>query len=82
MPILIDSISTALDAILNVLPRIIDALSGLIPQILSALLSALPKLIDKDGTYKLKKGFVFGNDNNMKQIDNLHILPIYLIMFV
>ena len=43
---------------------------------------ALPKLIDKDGTYKLKKGFVFGNDNNMKQIDNLYILPIYLIMFV
>lgn len=43
---------------------------------------ALPKLIDKDGTYKLKKGFVFGNDRNMKQIDNLYIFPIYLIMFL
>lgn len=43
---------------------------------------ALPKLIDKQGNYKLKKGIVFGNDNVVKQIDNLYIYPIYLIMFV
>ena len=43
---------------------------------------ALPKLIDKQGNYKLKKGIIFGNENKVKQIDNLYIYPIYLIMFV
>lgn len=43
---------------------------------------ALPKLIDKNGQYKLAKGYVFGNKNIVKQEDNLITLPIYLIMFV
>lgn len=43
---------------------------------------ALPKLIDKNGQYKLAKGYVFGNKNTVKQEGNLITLPIYLIMFV
>ncbi len=43
---------------------------------------ALPKLIDKNGQYKLAKGYVFGNKNIVKQEGNLITLPIYLIMFV
>lgn len=43
---------------------------------------ALPKLIDKNGQYKLAKGYVFGNKNIVKQEGNLTTLPIYLIMFV
>ncbi len=43
---------------------------------------ALPKLIDKNGKYKLAKGYVFGNKNIVKQEGNLITLPIYLIMFV
>ena len=43
---------------------------------------ALPKLIDKNGQYKLAKGYVFGNKNIIKQEGNLITLPIYLIMFV
>ncbi len=43
---------------------------------------ALPKLIDKNGQYKLAKGYVFCNKNIVKQEDNLITLPIYLIMFV
>lgn len=46
LPILIDAINTAINAIVDVLPSIIDAISDLIPQILSALLSLLPKLIE------------------------------------
>lgn len=43
---------------------------------------ALPKLIDKNGQYKLAKGYVFGNKNIVKQEGNLITLPVYLIMFV
>lgn len=43
---------------------------------------ALPKLIDKNGLYKLAKGYVFGNKNIVKQEGNLITLPIYLIMFI
>lgn len=43
---------------------------------------ALPKLIDKDGNYKLLKGYVFTNKNIVKKEDNLYIFPIYLIMFI
>ncbi len=43
---------------------------------------ALPKLIDKNGEYKLAKGYVFGNKNIVKQEGNLTTLPIYLVMFI
>lgn len=43
---------------------------------------ALPKLIDKDGNYKLLKGYVFTNKNIVKKEDNLYTFPIYLIMFI
>ena len=43
---------------------------------------ALPKLINKDGNYKLKSGFIFTNQNIIKKEDNLFTFPIYLIMFV
>lgn len=43
---------------------------------------ALPKLIDKDGNYKLLKGYVFTNKNIVKKEDNLYTFPIYLIMFM
>lgn len=43
---------------------------------------ALPKLIDKNGQYKLAKGYIFSNKNIVKQEGNLITLPIYLIMFI
>ncbi len=43
---------------------------------------AIPKLVDQNGRYKLKKGYIFGNENITKQEDNLYIYPIYQIMFI
>ena len=43
---------------------------------------AIPKLVSKDGPYKAKTGFVFGNKNTITEKDNLVTLPIYLIMFI
>lgn len=43
---------------------------------------ALPRLIDQEGNYKLKYGYVFGNKNVIKKENNLITLPIYLIMFL
>ena len=43
---------------------------------------ALPKLVDKEGSYKLKKGVVFGNKNETTQKDDISIYPIYQIMFM
>ncbi|MCR5456734.1 MAG: AAA family ATPase [Clostridiales bacterium] len=43
---------------------------------------ALPKLVDPNGGYKLKKGYVFGNKNIVKKEGNIITLPIYLIMFL
>ena len=43
---------------------------------------AIPKLVDKEGNYKLKKGYIFGNKNICKKDGDLITLPIYLIMFV
>ncbi len=43
---------------------------------------AIPKLIDPNGNYKLKKGYVFGNKNILKKEGNLITAPIYLVMFL
>ena len=43
---------------------------------------ALPKLVDPNGNYKLKKGYVFGNKNIVVKEGNIITLPIYLIMFI
>ena len=43
---------------------------------------AIPKLVDKNGNYKLNKGYVFGNKNIVKKENDLITLPIYLIMFI
>ena len=43
---------------------------------------AIPKLVDKNGNYKLKKGYIFGNKNIVEYNNDLITLPIYLIMFV
>ncbi len=43
---------------------------------------AITKLIDNDGHYKLKKGYLFTNKNISKVENNLYTYPIYLIMFV
>jgi predicted AAA+ superfamily ATPase len=43
---------------------------------------ALPKLVDPNGGYKLKKGYVFGNKNMVKKEENIITLPIYMIMFI
>ena len=43
---------------------------------------ALPKLVNPEGNYKLKLGYVFGNDNIVKKEGNIIYMPIYLIMFV
>ena len=43
---------------------------------------ALPKLIDKNGNYKLNKGYIFTNNNIVKKEDNLYTFPIYFIMFI
>ena len=41
---------------------------------------AIPKLIKEP--YNLKRGLVFGNENIVKEENNLIIYPIYMIMFV
>ena len=43
---------------------------------------ALPKLIDKNGRYKLNKGYIFTNLNLCKSENDIVTYPIYLIMFV
>ncbi len=43
---------------------------------------ALPKLIDKNGNYKLNKGYIFTNNNIVKKENDIYTFPIYLIMFV
>lgn len=43
---------------------------------------AIPKLIDENGNYKMKKGYVFGNKNIVMLENKLITLPIYLIMFM
>lgn len=42
---------------------------------------AIPKLVNNK-EYKIKKGYIFGNQNIMKEENNLITMPIYLIMFV
>ena len=43
---------------------------------------AIPKLVDKNGNYKLNKGYIFSNKNECIKENNLVKYPIYLIMFV
>lgn len=43
---------------------------------------AIPKLVNKEGNYKLNKGYIFTNQNICKREDDLYIFPIYMIMFV
>lgn len=41
---------------------------------------AIPKLVDESSQYKMTRGYVFGNKNQMVKKDNLIMMPIYLIM--
>ncbi len=41
---------------------------------------AIPKLLKEP--YNLKKGYIFGNENIIKEKDNLITFPIYMIMFI
>jgi predicted AAA+ superfamily ATPase len=43
---------------------------------------ALPRLIDKNGPYKIEKGYVFGNKNIVEEKNGITTLPIYMIMFM
>lgn len=43
---------------------------------------AIPKLVDPNGNYRIKKGYIFGNDNTIKKDGSLYYYPIYYIMFV
>lgn len=43
---------------------------------------AIPKLVNKEGNYKLNKGYIFTNQNICKMENELYTFPIYLIMFV
>ena len=43
---------------------------------------AIPKLVNKKGNYKLKKGYIFTNQNICKKENDLYTFPIYMIMFV
>lgn len=43
---------------------------------------AIPKLVAQDGDYKMQKGYIFGNKNNMSENNNLVVIPIYMIMFM
>ena len=43
---------------------------------------AIPKLVDKNGNYKLNKGYIFSNKNECIKENDLVKYPIYLIMFV
>ena len=43
---------------------------------------AIPKLVNPNGNYKLKYGYILGNKNISCKKDNLITLPIYMIMFI
>ena len=43
---------------------------------------AIPKLVDKNGNYKLNKGYIFTNNNTCKSENDLYTFPIYLVMFI
>lgn len=43
---------------------------------------AIPKLVNKDGNYKLNKGYIFTNKNICDKENDLYTYPIYMIMFV
>ena len=43
---------------------------------------AIPKLVNKEGNYKLNKGYIFTNQNICKKENGLYSFPIYMIMFV
>lgn len=43
---------------------------------------AIPKLVDPNGNYKLKKGYVLSNSNIIKKENNLYFYPIYMLMFI
>ena len=43
---------------------------------------AIPKLVNKNGSYKLKKGYILGNKNIIKEENDLITFPIYMIMFI
>lgn len=43
---------------------------------------AIPKLVNKEGNYKLKKGYIFTNQNICKMENDLYTFPIYMIMFI
>ncbi len=43
---------------------------------------AIPKLVSKDGNYKMPYGYVLGNKNCSEIVNDLYILPIYMIMFL
>ena len=43
---------------------------------------AIPKLVNKEGNYKLNKGYIITNQNICKMENDLYTFPIYMIMFV
>ena len=43
---------------------------------------AIPKLVNKEGNYKLNKGYIFTNQSICKKENGLCSFPIYMIMFV
>lgn len=43
---------------------------------------AIPKLVNKDGNYKLNKGYILTNQNVCKEENELYTFPIYMIMFI
>ena len=43
---------------------------------------AMPKLLDLEGAYKIPEGYLFGNENHIKEKDMINVFPIYMIMFV
>ena len=43
---------------------------------------AIPKLVDQNGNYKLKYGYILSNENKIYGKDSLIYLPIYLVMFI
>lgn len=43
---------------------------------------AIPKLVNKDGNYKLNKGYIFTNQNICKKEDELYTFPIYMIICI
>jgi uncharacterized protein len=43
---------------------------------------AIPRLLDQNGAYRLKKGYVFGNKNVIEQDGPLITMPIYMVAFL